>query len=49
MLMSACKGEFKKKDEETGEEIEGEDYDWDAITKAVKTFVDEKVQSIPQI
>lgn len=28
-----------KKDEETGEEIEVEDYDWDAITKAVKSFV----------
>ncbi len=35
------KKKFKKKDEETGEEIEVEDYDWDAITKAVKTFVDD--------
>lgn len=35
------KKKFKKKDEETGEEIEIEDYDWDAITKAVKTFVDD--------
>ncbi len=29
------KKKFKKKDEETGEETEVEDYDWDAITKAV--------------
>lgn len=29
----------KKKDETTGEEIEVEDYDWDSITKAVKSFV----------
>lgn len=35
------KKKFKKKDEETGEETEVEDYDWDAITKAVKTFVDD--------
>ncbi len=35
------KKKFKKKDEETGEEIEVEDYDWDAITKAVKSFVDD--------
>ncbi len=35
------KKKFKKKDESTGEEIEVEDYDWDAITKAVKTFVDD--------
>ncbi len=35
------KKKLKKKDEETGEEIEVEDYDWDAITKAVKTFVDD--------
>ncbi len=35
------KKKFKKRDEETGEEIEVEDYDWDAITKAVKTFVDD--------
>ena len=33
------KKKIKKKDEETGEETEVEDYDWDAITKAVKTFV----------
>lgn len=29
-----------KKDEETGEETKVEDYDWDAITKAVKDFTD---------
>ena len=34
------KKKFKKKDEKTGEETEVEDYDWDAITKAVKSFVD---------
>ena len=33
--------EKKKKDEKTGEEIEGEDYDWEAITKAVKSFVED--------
>lgn len=33
------KKKVKKKDEETGEEIEVEDYDWDSITKAVKSFV----------
>lgn len=35
------KKKFKKKDEETGEETEVWDYDWDAITKAVKAFVDD--------
>lgn len=35
------KKKIKKKDEETGEEIEVEDYDWNAITKAVKSFVDD--------
>ena len=35
------KKKFKKKDEKTGEETEIEDYDWDAITKAVKSFVDD--------
>lgn len=35
------KKKFKKKDEETGEETEVEDYDWDSITKAVKSFVDD--------
>lgn len=31
----------KKKDEKTGEETEVEDYDWEAITKAVDTFVED--------
>lgn len=35
------KKKIKKKDEETGEETEAEDYDWTAITKAVKSFVDD--------
>ena len=35
------KKKIKKKDEKTGEEIEVEDYDWDAITKAVKSFVED--------
>ncbi len=35
------KKKFTRKDEETGEETEVWDYDWDAITKAVKTFVDD--------
>jgi len=35
------KKKLKKRDEETGEEIEVEDYDWDAITKAVKSFIDD--------
>lgn len=35
------KKKFNKKDEETGEETEVWDYDWDAITKAVKAFVDD--------
>ena len=35
------KKKFKKKDEKTGEETEVEDYDWDAITKEVKSFVDD--------
>lgn len=33
------KKKITKKDEETGEESEVEDYDWEAITKAVKSFV----------
>lgn len=32
---------IKTKDEKTGEETEKEDYDWDAITKAVKGFVED--------
>jgi len=35
------KKKIKKKDEETGEKTEAEDYDWTAITKAVKSFVDD--------
>ncbi len=35
------KKKIKKKDEKTGEEIEVEDYDWEKITKAVKTFVED--------
>ena len=32
---------IKSKDETTGETSEKEDYDWEAITKAVKSFVDD--------
>ena len=35
------KKKIKKKDEKTGEEIEVEDYDFDAIIKAVKSFVED--------
>ncbi len=35
------KKKVKKKDEETGEETEVEDYDWDSITKAVKSFIED--------
>ena len=35
------KKKIKKKDENTGEEIEVEEYDWEAITKAVKGFVED--------
>jgi len=35
------KKKIKKKDEATGEETEVEDYDWNAITKAVKSFIDD--------
>lgn len=35
------KKKIKKKDEETGEENEVEDYDWDSITKAVKSFIED--------
>ncbi|MBQ9610852.1 MAG: flagellar filament capping protein FliD [Lachnospiraceae bacterium] len=43
-LMSNSLFEKKKissKDEKTGETSEKEDYDWEAITKAVKSFVDD--------
>ncbi|MCR5768498.1 MAG: hypothetical protein K6G45_08420 [Lachnospiraceae bacterium] len=32
---------FTDKDEETGEEVKRTDYDWNAITKAVKAFVED--------
>lgn len=35
------KKKIKKKDEKTGEETEVEDYDWDAIIKEVKSFVED--------
>ncbi|WP_242861266.1 hypothetical protein [Acetivibrio ethanolgignens] len=35
------KKKIKKKDEKTGEETEVEEYDWDAITKIVKSFIDD--------
>lgn len=35
------KRKIKTTDEETGEEVEEEDYDWDAITKAVKSFIED--------
>lgn len=35
------KKKIKQKDETTGEETETEDYDWKAITKAVKSFVED--------
>ena len=35
------KKKIKKKDEKTGEETEVEDYDWEAITKKVKSFIDD--------
>ena len=42
------KKNLKKKDEKTGEEIEVEDYDWDAITKAVKSFVEDYNEVVEQ-
>lgn len=35
------KKKIKKKDEKTGEESEVEDCDWDSITKAVKSFIED--------
>ena len=35
------KKKITKTNEETGEEIKVEDYDWDAITKAVKSFIED--------
>ena len=42
------KKKIKKKDEKTGEETEVEDYDWEAITKAVKSFVEDYNDVIEQ-
>ena len=42
------KKKINKKDEKTGEEIEVEDYDWDAITKAMKSFVEDYNDVIKQ-
>lgn len=42
------KKKITKKDETTGEEKEVEDYDWDAITKAVKAFVEDYNDVIEQ-
>ena len=42
------KKKIKKKDEKTGEEIEVEDYDWDAIIKAMKSFVEDYNDVIKQ-
>ena len=35
------KKKIKKKDEKTGKEIEVEDYDWEKITKTLKSFVED--------
>ncbi len=35
------KKKVTKKDEVTGQDIEAEDYDWDAITKSVKSFIED--------
>ena len=43
------KKKIKKKDEKTEEEIEVEDYDWDAITKAVKSFVEDYNDVVEQV
>ena len=42
------KKKIKKKDEKTGEETEVEDYDWEAITKAVKSFIEDYNDMIEQ-
>ena len=42
------KKKIKKKDEKTGEETEVVDYDWEAITKAVKSFVEDYNDVIEQ-
>ena len=40
---------MKKKDEKTGEEIEVEDYDYDAIAKAMKSFVENYNDVVEQV
>ena len=42
------KQKLKKKDEKTGEESEVEDYDWDGITKAMKSFVEDYNEVVEQ-
>ena len=42
------KKNIKKKDEKTGEEIEAYDYDWDAISKAMKSFVEDYNEVVEQ-
>ena len=42
------KKKIKKEDEKTGEETEVEDYDWEAITKVVKSFVEDYNDVIEQ-
>ena len=42
------KKKIKKKDEKTGEEMEVEDYDWDAITMAVKSFAEDYNEVVEQ-
>ena len=43
------KKKIQKKDEKTGEETVTEDYDWDKIVKAVKTFVDDYNSVVEEI
>ena len=43
------KKKITKKDEESGEEIETEDYDWESITKAVKSFVEDYNSLVEQV
>lgn len=42
------KKQITEKDEKTGEQTTKEDYDWTAITKAVKSFVDDYNETIEQ-
>ena len=43
------KKQIKTKDEKTGEETTKEDYDWDSITKAVKSFVDNYITKLLRV